>query len=46
METLSIDNTQLSESPFGKNEDVPLGDSFCCENSIPSVLKRKEEGYL
>ena len=31
---------------FGKNGTVPLGECFCCENGLPSVLKRKKRDDL
>ena len=31
---------------FGYNGSVPLGDRFCCENDLLSVLKRNEKGHL
>ena len=34
------------EGQFGKIETIPLGDPFCCENDLLSVLKRKEKGDL
>jgi len=34
------------QSLFGKNGTVALGDRFCCENDLLSVLKRKEKGHL
>ena len=37
---------QQSKGLFGKNGTVPLGDRFCCENDLLSVLKRKEKGHL
>jgi len=42
-------NTRTTKEPqalFGKNRTVLSGDSFCCENSLPSDLERKEKGDL
>ena len=39
-------SSPVGKGLFGKNGTVPLGDRFCCENDLSSVLKRKEKVNL
>jgi len=43
---MRVEFSTKSKCLFGKNGTVQLGDRFCCENGLLSILERKEKGCL